>query len=154
MPDATWGDSYAVPSKQSTAKGTVATSQDAEPMSSMKPLTVSNPAPLIDPAIVQAAIQRLANQSVSTSQQVNQVLPSRPNIPSHWRVYSQIVLGRPLRGPPHVLWCGYYSPATQPAILFAEAPHAPPACSPNNPNIKAFNHIKYWTRPVDLPINR
>lgn len=122
----------------------------------MKPLTIANPAPLIDPAVVQAALK----QNVSSSQmgvaigQVNPIRAPRPVHPRMWGLYSKLTLGRTLSGPPHVLWCGYFSPATQPSILFAEVPHAPPACSPGNPNINTLNNAKYWTRRVDLPINR
>lgn len=119
----------------------------------MKPLTIPNPAPLIDPAIVYAALANMsASQAVGISQQV---LPVRVPTPDIWRWYSRLTLGRPIMGAPHILWCGYFSPATQPAIKFAEIPEAQATCRPGLPSLSTFQFAaKYWTRPVDLPINR
>ncbi len=165
LPDSTWGDSFVTTVSDVSDDTEVAMSQALDNSSSSGQHDVDvmfdriqangNVLDSLDLHGLENDTSWMAvnTSAVSMSQSSVSSIPL-PYTPGRWGRYSKRVLGRSLSGSPHVLWCGYFSPATAPAIRFGEQPKAPPDCSPSNADIQSVNDDKYWARTVDLPINR
>lgn len=172
LPDSSWGDSYVSPSGSgdngtsadpAMAQAATNTSSGEHDVDAMFALLEENRGRIEmdlqgrenDTSWMSGNASQVATaQNVAAAAQSLKPTDPLPYTPRRWGRYSQLVLGQDLRGEPHVLWCGYYSPATAPSIKFGQRPQAPPDCSPDNGNIKAINNNKYWSRTIDLPINR